>query len=93
MLATMMQAPEWALSEPEAAKLAESLQKVEKHFPAKLLSPKYVALGDLAITAGMIYGPRFMLMKQRQQQERAQRKAQAQAAAAATVIQQTTPQG
>ena len=61
------------LQEPEADQLAEAVLNVAQHYNlGQMFNSKYFALANLAITAGMIYVPRVMMLGQLSKQMQAQ---------------------
>ena len=59
MGAKILEVPEIELDEQEAKMLSDCLRKVAEFYPVSL-SPKRMAMAELAICAGTIYGPRIV---------------------------------
>jgi hypothetical protein len=68
MGAAFLSTPELELDRDEAKKLSDGIQKVGKYY-AMAFDPKKVAIAELAIIAGGIYGTRFVAWKNRKNQE------------------------
>jgi hypothetical protein len=61
------------LGEPEADQLSEAIMNVAQHYDlGGMFNSKYFALGNLVVTAGMIYVPRAMALGQLSKQMQAQ---------------------
>ena len=63
MAAKMLEAPEWEITEDEAAKLGKAVARVNAVYGGLVVSPKVSAWINLATVAGAIYGPRLMIPK------------------------------
>jgi hypothetical protein len=64
MGAAFLSTPELELDRDEAKKLSDGIQKVGKYY-AMAFDPKRVAIAELAIIVGGIYGTRFVAWKNR----------------------------
>lgn len=56
-------APEMALDESESAAMAKAIADVARHYPALQASEKVTDWGNLIITAGFMYAPRFVAIR------------------------------
>lgn len=65
MLAVGLQAPELALSEPEAHTLAKAVAEVQAHYPNSIFSPAVAAWVSLGMVAGSVYIPRVINIRAR----------------------------
>ena len=72
-LAFAFKTPEIALEDDESKPLAEAIAEVAKHYDIPVIAPETVAWISLAVTAGRIYGPKAMLIRERIRAEKAQR--------------------
>lgn len=70
MGATLLHAPEWELSEDEAAKLAAAIARVNELYNGLVLPEKAAAWVQLVIVAGTIYGPRVMVSQMKPKAEK-----------------------
>ena len=61
--------PEMELDKSEADALAQATTKVMQEFDVRP-DPKFIAIAGLVTTAGSIYGPRVILIRERRKQER-----------------------
>jgi hypothetical protein len=68
MGAAFLATPELQLDDKEAAQLSEAVQKVGKYY-AVAFDPKKVAIAELAVIMGGIYGTRFVAWKARMNKE------------------------
>ena len=57
----MLEAPEWEITEDEAAKLGKAVARVNAVYGGLVVSPKVSAWINLATVAGAIYGPRLIV--------------------------------
>lgn len=57
----MLEAPEWEITEDEAAKLGKAVARVNAVYGGLVVSPKVSAWINLATVAGAIYGPRVLV--------------------------------
>lgn len=60
MAAAFTKIPELILEEEEANKLGQAMNRVNELYGGMVIPEKWAAWGNLAITAGAIYGPRFV---------------------------------
>lgn len=70
MGAVMFEVKELEIEEDEAKKLAASISKVSELYGGVVLPEKVVALANLAIAVGTVYGPRYVAYNQRVKAER-----------------------
>lgn len=84
MLAGILSTPELELDKSEAKKISTALQEVEKHYPIGV-NEKTMALTNLALVMGGIYGSRFMTYRMRMNME-AENAAEAKKAAQPNVM-------
>lgn len=69
MMARFTGVQELSLDEPEAAKLAEAVKRVEEYYGADWLPEEAAIWINLAGVCGMIYGPRFIAYRIRKARE------------------------
>lgn len=72
MGASLLNIAELELDKDEAKKLADGIKEVSKHYPVAL-NPKHVAIANLVVVAGGIYGSRIMAYNMRCANDRANR--------------------
>lgn len=70
MLAGLTSTPELALDKEEAHDLALAAAEVAKFYPAQV-DPKVLAWFNLMLAAGVVYGPRVYLIRQRVKADKA----------------------
>jgi hypothetical protein len=70
MLAGLTSTPELALDKDEAHNLAVAAAEVAKFYPTTI-DPKALAWFNLMLAAGVVYGPRVYLIRERLKAERA----------------------
>lgn len=70
MLAGLTSTPEIALDKEEAHNLAVAAAEVAKFYPAQV-DPKALAWFNLMLAAGVVYGPRVYLIRERMRAEKA----------------------
>lgn len=71
MAATMMEAPEFAVTEEESDKLAAAVSKVTELYDVAIMGEKTAAWVGLAVAGGTIYGPRLIALNNRVKYEAA----------------------
>ena len=69
MGASFFDVAELELDKDEAKKLSDSIQNVSKYYAVNF-NPKHVAIAELAVIAGGIYGVRFVAIKRRLDKEK-----------------------
>lgn len=69
MLAAFTRVEELALEKDESKLLADAVAEVALHYPMTI-DPKVLAWSNLAMCAGMVYGPRVFLYNTRKSKER-----------------------
>jgi hypothetical protein len=73
MLSGITRVPELQLAQAESDELAKALSTVNKYYGVEA-SDKTIALLNLALVGGMIYGTRFVAIRERRSQARAARR-------------------
>lgn len=66
-MALITKEPAWAISNDDAQKLAVSIKNVAQYHSVSV-DPKYMAYGQLALTAGAIYVPRALIINAKKSQ-------------------------
>jgi len=74
MLASMMQAPEWKLSDEEASQIAKSYGRVARHFDMTMHT-KSIDIGNFVVILTIIYGSRIGSTMARASARRSERRA------------------
>ena len=65
MGSALLRAPELALEQTEAHMLAEGAANVMRHYPSVVMPAQMVDWTNLVFVLGAVYGPRFMVMRQK----------------------------
>jgi hypothetical protein len=74
MLAAICKTPELELGKEESENLANATANVAKHYDITA-SEKALDWGNLCLTLGVVYGPRFVMINARRKEERAAKRA------------------
>lgn len=74
-LASKFLVPELELTEDESKTMARALAEVGQYYDVPIVSPQNVAWYNLATTAAMIYGTRFVAYRNRARREAAEKRA------------------
>lgn len=74
-LASKILVPELELTEDEAKTMGRALSEVGQYYDVPMVSPQQIAWYNLATTAAMIYGSRFIAYRNRSRKEAAEKRA------------------
>jgi len=70
LISQMMRCPELEIDQKEAERLSDALKKVAV-FYTQTIDPKKIAIGELVLVAGGIYGPRFYALAKKPKEPKA----------------------